>query len=100
MQSKLAGAGHIDRRINVLATRPEKGSNSAADFGSFRRLTQFEAGFRQNVWESGVLKGSRESHEFWLGGHGVSASTRVIPEMHHASCRDLYITVQRGLGDL
>jgi hypothetical protein len=75
-------------------------NRSAADFRAFDPFSQFEAGFRHNVWESGVLKASRESYEFLAGLTGGSGSTRMIPRPNHASCRDFHITIQGGLRDL
>jgi len=37
--------------------RAEKRLNSAADFGAFYPLSQPEAGFRENVWQSGAQNG-------------------------------------------
>src|SRR5580704_16700065 len=50
--------------MRAASRRAKIVSKSAADFRAFDPLSQPEAAFRENVWESGVLKASRESHEF------------------------------------
>ena len=42
------------RTMQAQTTNPKKRSNSAADFQAFWLLSQPEAAFRQNVWQSGA----------------------------------------------
>src|ERR1700733_7750257 len=69
----------------------EKRSIYAAVFRAFRPLSQPAARFRQNVWQSGVLKTSGESYEFLARrarGVGVNESdsateSRVLSRSPH-----------------
>jgi hypothetical protein len=49
MQSKLARAGHIDRRINVLATRPKKVRFTPHSGRDFSHRSSYRARLRENV---------------------------------------------------
>jgi hypothetical protein len=52
--------------------RVEKRSNFAADFRAFDPLSLPEAGFRQNVWESGTRNSVPKY--VWLSGGGGTAA--------------------------
>ena len=49
-------------RVRLIGFK--KRSNSAADFRAFDPLSQPEAGFRQNVWQSGTRTACRNTDEF------------------------------------